>query len=170
MPSPTRETRALPELANALFPVPRSIILRHRVPVHHVPPRFDVIRPAVLVFEIISVLPNIDAEDRRVAVHQGAILVWRRNNFELSVLILDQPRPAAAKTARTSRGKFFFEIIKAAECRFDVISELAFRLATSVRPHDFPEKGMIRVPTTVVAHDCANVFRHRFEIADQIFY
>ncbi len=29
---------------------------------------------------------------------------------------------------------------------------------------------MIRVAAAVVAHDCANVLRHRFQITDQIFH
>src|SRR5438046_6538281 len=90
-----------------LHPNPRSIVLRHCVPVHHVPPGFDVVGPAVLIRKIVGMLPNIDAENRRVAVHQRTVLIWCRNNFELSVLILDQPHPAAAKTACPSRGKFF---------------------------------------------------------------
>src|SRR4029453_3012086 len=93
----------------------QSVILRDRVPVYHVPPGFDVIGTPVLILKIIGVLPNIDAQDRRVAIHQRAILIWSRNDFELSVLILNQPRPAAAKASSTSGSKFLFEIVKAAE-------------------------------------------------------
>src|SRR6266853_3494302 len=94
---------------------PTSVIVRDRVPIHHVPPSLEVIGTTVLVFEIVGVLPHVDAQDRRVAIHQRTILVWRRNNFELSVLILDEPRPAAAEPAHAGGGKFFLEIIKAAE-------------------------------------------------------
>src|SRR5437867_6177108 len=127
-------TAATAELAKR-----QSVILAYRVPVHHVPPGFDVVGTPVLILKIISMLPNIDAENRRVAVHQRAVLVWRRNDFKLSVLILDQPRPAAAKTSRTSGSKFLFEIVEAPECRFDIIGELAFRFAAGIRSHYLPK-------------------------------
>src|SRR5207249_5524450 len=92
-----------------------SVVLRDRVPVHHVPPSLKVIGAAVLILEIIGMLPHVDAEDRRVAIHQRTVLIWRRNNFELSILVFNQPRPAAAKTAHASSSKFLFEFIKAAE-------------------------------------------------------
>src|SRR5436190_14049043 len=123
--------RPLLHYSTTPFPHPnaRSIVLRYRVPVHHVPPGFDIVGAPVLILKIISMLPNIDAEDRRVAVHQRAVLVWRRNDFELSVLILNQPRPATAKTSRTSGSKFLFEIVEVSKRRFDVIGEFAFRFA-----------------------------------------
>src|SRR5206468_1095967 len=83
---------------------PTSVIFRDRVPIHHVPPSLEVIGTTVLVLEIVGMLPHVDAEDRRVAIHQRTILVWRRNNFELSVLILDEPRPAAAEPAHSGGG------------------------------------------------------------------
>src|SRR5947207_1032622 len=42
--------------------------LRHLRPVDHVPPCVDVIGPAVLVFEVVRVLPDVDAEQRRLAL------------------------------------------------------------------------------------------------------
>src|SRR5215470_15536322 len=114
--------RPLLHYSTTPFPHPnaRSVVLPHRIPIYHVPPGFDVIGPAVLIFEIISVLPNIEAQDRRVPVHQRVVLIWSRNDFEFFVLILDQPRPAAAKTSCASGSQFLFEIVEAAECRFDV--------------------------------------------------
>src|SRR4029453_9163938 len=94
----------------------QSVILRDGVPVYHVPPGFDVVRPAVLILKIIGVLPNIDTKDRRVAVHQRAVLVWSRNDFDVSIFILYQPRPATPKTSCASGSKFLFEIVEAAEC------------------------------------------------------
>src|SRR5262249_25061812 len=93
----------------------KSVISRDGIPIHHVPPSLEVIGTTVLVFEIVGMLPHVDAKDRRVAIHQRTILIWRRNNFEFSVLIFDEPRPAAAESAHSSGGKFFLEIIKAAE-------------------------------------------------------
>src|SRR5437899_259180 len=63
------------------FSALRSVIFRHSVPIDYVPPSLDVIGPAVLVIEIVSVLPNIETEDRRVPVHQRAVLVRSGDHF-----------------------------------------------------------------------------------------
>src|ERR1700682_3847462 len=144
------------------------VILRDRVPVHHVPPRFDVIGPPVLVIEIIGMLPNIHAKQRRVAVHKRAVLVRRGNSSQLSTLVLDKPRPAAAEPAGPRCREFFLERVEASEGGFDVATQFTGRLAAGIRAHDFPEEGMIRVSAAVVPHDGTNVFRYRAEIFDQI--
>ena len=105
-------------------------------------------------------LPNIDAKDWLVAIHERAVLIRRGNDFELSTLVLDEPRPAAAETAHPGGCKFLFEVVEAAEGGFDVIGKLAFRLAACVRTHDLPEEGMVGVSTAVISHHSANIFRN----------
>ena len=46
-----------------------SVIFGDLVPVHNVPPCFDVVGATILIVQIIGVFPNIDAEDRRITVH-----------------------------------------------------------------------------------------------------
>src|SRR5204862_928096 len=77
----------------------RSVTFRNRVPVNHVPPGFDIIGPAVLVIEIVSVFPNVAAEDRRVPIHQRAVLIRRRNHFQLAAFVFDNAYPPAADTS-----------------------------------------------------------------------
>src|SRR5260370_37529010 len=67
----------------------RLVFLSYRVPMHHVPPSFDVVGPPILVVEIIGVFPNILSQDRGVAVHQRAILVWCGYNLELPASVFD---------------------------------------------------------------------------------
>src|SRR5437773_5806743 len=93
----------------------RSVILGDGVPVHHIPPSFDVIRPAVLVVEIIGVFPNIKAKHWRVPVHKRTVLIRGRDDLELSVLVLDEPRPTAAKATRPGCREFFLKRIETAE-------------------------------------------------------
>ena len=49
------------------------------VPIHDFPPSSQIVRPTVLVFEVIGVLPNIAAQNRGLATadsrHQGVVLV-----------------------------------------------------------------------------------------------
>src|SRR5579859_918539 len=54
------------------------VALRHRGPADHVPPGAHVVGTLVLVLEIVSVLPDVDAKNRRLAVHDRAVLVGRR--------------------------------------------------------------------------------------------
>src|SRR6266446_2315273 len=146
-----------------------SVILGDRVPVHHVPPGFDIIGPAVLVVEVIRVLPDIHAENRLVAFHEWTVLVGRRDDLELAALVFDQPRPATAEAADASGGEFFLERVETAKRGLDILGQLTFRVAAGFRAQDLPKEGMIGVSAPVVAHDCTDVVRHSLQIADQVF-
>src|SRR5476651_1137867 len=62
--------------------------LRDLRPVHSIPPGLQVIRPAVLVFEIVRVLPYVVAEDGGgLAVHEWVVLVGRARDGELAPLL-----------------------------------------------------------------------------------
>src|SRR5437016_8412147 len=83
-------------------------------PIDHVPPRVDVVRPAILVLQVVGVLPDVDAEDRVLAVHQRTVLVRGALDGEL-VAAADHPRPAAAEPARRGLLHFLFQLVEAAE-------------------------------------------------------
>src|SRR4029453_666979 len=68
-------------------------VLRDLVPVNDVPPRFQVVRAAVLIVEVVRVLPDVDAEDRRLPIHERAVLVGGTQDLELA-LRSDEPGPA----------------------------------------------------------------------------
>src|SRR5260370_32360544 len=70
--------------ANGILAALRSVIFCESVPVYYVPPGFDVIGPAVLGFVVICVLPNIDAENWCVAIHERIVLVRRRDHFQFA--------------------------------------------------------------------------------------
>ncbi len=53
----------------------RSIALGNSVPVDDVKERSDLVGAAVLVVEVVSMLPNIKTQDRRVAGHVRIVLV-----------------------------------------------------------------------------------------------
>src|SRR5205809_1154124 len=146
-----------------------SVTLCDLAPIYHVPPRLDVIRPAVLVIQVIGVLPNVDAEQGRVAIHERTVLIWCRSHFEFAALVLDQPGPTAPETFCPCVREFFLEGLEAAEGRLDVVAELSGRLSARIRSHDFPKEGMVRVPAAIVADYAANVFRDGVEILDQVF-
>src|SRR5215203_1505497 len=67
------------------------------VPVHElVEERRHVLGPAILVVDVISMLPDVDAQDRPHAVHQRILAVRRFQHLELNALYR-QPSPAGAE-------------------------------------------------------------------------
>src|SRR5687767_14242061 len=60
--------------------------LGHEIPVHDVVEGVHVLHAPVLVFEIIGVLPKIDAEQREMPFGEGTVLVGRR--FDHHVLAI----------------------------------------------------------------------------------
>src|SRR5487761_136871 len=52
-------------------------------PVHHAPPGADVFSTAVLIFQIVGVFPNVQPDHRKFALHDRAILIGGRCDFEL---------------------------------------------------------------------------------------
>ena len=126
-------------------------------PVDDVPPCADVIGAAVLVVEIVGVLPDIEAEDGFAeigicteAFHEWVVLVGRAGNFEFAIL-QDQPCPARAETFCGSFTEGFFEIIHRAKGRDDGGAEFIGRSAGFRGGGEgFPEKRMIPMTSTVV--------------------
>jgi hypothetical protein len=141
----------------------REICLGLR-PVHDVPPRFHVVRTAILVVQVIGVLPHIEAQNGRATAtgrfpHQGIILVGGRANGELAVFHA-QPRPAGTEPAGCRRGELFLKSFEAAEILRDRFSKFADWLALGVRLHELPEKAVVPVAAAVVADRAADGFRH----------
>src|SRR5438128_11335362 len=67
------------------------------VPVDDVPPGGQVLRAAVLVLEVVGVLPHVVAHDGIVALGKGVVLVGRAHGGQLAVPGEHQPGPAAAE-------------------------------------------------------------------------
>ena len=57
----------------------------------------DILCPPVLIVQIIGMLPDIEAEERRGAVAKRRVLISGRVNFERAVLQA-QPDPPTAET------------------------------------------------------------------------
>src|SRR5262249_50199161 len=115
-----RAASLLPHIPYSTFDIQRPALLRgealgDRVPVDDVPPRIDVVGALVLVLQVIRVLPDIDAEDRRLALHVGAVLVGARLDGQLAGGIADQPGPAAAEAAQGGFLDLGLEVIEAGE-------------------------------------------------------
>src|SRR3972149_11992947 len=85
------------------------------LPIDHVPPIFNILRPAVLVLEIVGGLPNVNSQKRELSLGDRGILVGSFHNCQLPGRIFDQPRPTAAESSGGDFRKLFFKLLKASE-------------------------------------------------------
>src|SRR5690349_3808261 len=92
-------------------PLPRLLVSPSALgPVHHVPPGAHVVGAAVLVLEVIRVLPDVAAEHGRLAGHEWAVLVGRAFDGERAAAVERQPAPSAAEPARARLGELLLEL------------------------------------------------------------
>src|SRR5699024_12075088 len=63
------------------------------IPVDNIPECFEVFWTFVLILQIVSVLPDINAEDWSFTFRYRVVLVRSRNDFEFTV-VYNQPCPA----------------------------------------------------------------------------
>src|SRR5258708_11570297 len=97
--------------------------------------RLQIIRTAVAVVDVVGVLPNVAAEDRRCAVAQRALAVCGLGDFELATLDL-QPAPAGAELADAGGGEIGLELVEPAEVFVDLLFQPAGQLAAAaIRLH-----------------------------------
>src|SRR5215203_1463408 len=117
------------------------------IPVDHVPPRLYVLRPPVLVLEVVGVLPHVQPYHRRLAFHQRGVLVRGGLDRERAVGGGYQPRPTTPEqgSRRRRRPELLLEALEGAEGGVYGATQLAGGLAASLtaRPHYLPEHGVV---------------------------
>src|ERR1700686_575511 len=72
----------------------RNVALPDSLPVQNVPPRLEIVGAAVLIVEIIGVLPHIAAEQGMLAVHHWTVLVRTGLERQSAVLVDRDKGPA----------------------------------------------------------------------------
>src|SRR5674476_93330 len=62
----------------------------HLGPIHHIPPRLHVIRPTVLILQVVRVLPHVEPENRRrFAIHERIVLIRRAGDREFAPVVVE---------------------------------------------------------------------------------
>jgi len=56
------------------------------VPVHNIPPGLDIVRPLVLVLQIIGVFPDIDAQDGCLPIAYRTVLIGGAQHLQLALI------------------------------------------------------------------------------------
>src|SRR4051794_19426381 len=152
---------------SALATVDLRITLGDALPIDHVPPSLEVFGPPVLVLEVVSVLPDVDPEQWRVAVDQGRVLVRGGRDSEAGAVV-DQPCPAAAELLGRGGADLPLQIPYRLEVGLDRVGKRTRWVAASVGGHELPEKRVVRVAAAVVADGGAQLVRQPVELAEQL--
>jgi len=106
--------------------------LRGLVPVNNVPPSLDVVSAHVLIFQIIRVLPDVQAKNSLAVAREQIRSVLVRCRVDGQFSISDhKPRPARTKAAQPSGRKFLLKTGKRSERRVDRRRKISLGLPAS---------------------------------------
>src|SRR5690606_21320860 len=107
----------------------RFELLARELPVQTVADdRLQEIRPAILVVEIIRMLPDVDGQQALTPVRHRRIGVRGRLDRELAA-VEREPRPAAAELTGRGLHELLLELLHAAERLVDLVGERLARLS-----------------------------------------
>src|SRR5690349_16548649 len=84
------------------------------LPVDDLPECSDVFGTAVLILEIVGMLPDVQPEQRCLADRYRTVLVRRRNDFQ-ALFADDQPCPTTAESRSGCRVESFLKLLQRAE-------------------------------------------------------
>src|SRR6266853_6476157 len=121
------------------------------LPVHQmIDKRLQIVRTAVAIIDVVGVLPDVAAEDRRRAMHQRIFAVGGLGDFELAILDL-QPAPAGAELTDAGGGEIGLELVQAAEILGDLLFQATRQLAAAaIGLHPAPEMDVVIVLAGIV--------------------
>src|SRR5690554_6717141 len=74
----------------------------------------EILRPGIAVVDVVAVLPDVDAEDRRAAVDQRVLAIGCLADLQLAVLD-GQPGPAGTELRGAGGDEVLAELVVAAE-------------------------------------------------------
>ncbi|MNP17156.1 hypothetical protein D3C76_1095800 [compost metagenome] len=115
-------------------------------------------------------LPDVQAEDRRVAVHQRAVLVTTAFDHQGLGRGHAQPGPAAAETGQRSLGKSLLEGVETTQLLLDGLGHGALWQAPALGRHHPPEQRMVGVAAALVNHCVLQLLRQLPNAGDQFFH
>src|SRR5882724_1087055 len=118
-------------------------ILRRKIPVHQIPERGDIIRPAVPVVYIVGVLPDVTGEQRLVRSGQWRGCIRRIRDVHRAVGLLHQPGPSGSEIPDRALRKCFLESGKGSEFSGDRLREGALGFAARARRQTVPVERVV---------------------------
>src|SRR5829696_18882 len=144
-----------------------AVPLRDLAPVDDVPPRVDVVGALVLVLQVVRVLPDVDADQRRLAGRERRVLV-RRADDRQPAAVVDQPGPAGAELVDAGLLDLRLEVVERAEGGVDRLAQGAVGLTAAVGAHRLPEQRVVVVAAAVVADGAALLVGHLAQVGEHL--
>ena len=89
------------------------------LPVNHIPNRTEILRLAVLILQVIRMLPSIDTQQRRELAYDRVLVGICTDQDLTSFVVFDEPGPAAALDTCESGVELCFEGGEIAVAGFD---------------------------------------------------
>src|SRR6516164_1144020 len=107
-----------------------------------VEPGLEVLGASVAVIDVVAVLPDIDAEDWRSAVHQRVFAVGRLLHLELSVFD-DEPGPTRAELGDAGLDEIVAHLVVATDFADELVQFAGQLLAAATLLHPLPKVNVI---------------------------
>jgi len=107
---------------------------------------------AVLVVELMEVLPQVDGEKRHVSMGKRRIAVVGRRDLEHSILAGDPSYLTTTELAGSRVAESLGECRDSNEVFLDGVLQLARRLAAALCAHAVPKEGVVPGLGRVVEH------------------
>ena len=111
--------------------------------------------------------PYVNPQQWMVALSDGRILIRGWFNAQCFVSIHHQPGPPAAKLADSGFGQLLFEGAKTAKMLIDGCGQRTLWFTSIFLEHQ-PEKGVVVVTSSLVAHGGADFFRDLIQMLEQV--
>src|SRR6266567_4544705 len=101
-----------------------------------------VIGAAVLIIEVVRVLPDIDRQEGRLSADERHFGVGGAHDLE-RIPVNDEPGPSAAELLHRGGDEFLLDGVETAEFRLDPVGERTARLAPALGLERTPVEGVI---------------------------
>src|SRR5471032_638257 len=137
-------------------------------PVDDVVKSVDVFRTTVLVEQVIGMLPDVQPQNRRIAIHEWAVLVATALDHQFFLGSYAQPRPTATETGQGSLGEGVLETLETTQLLIDCLGHGTLGQTAAIRRHDRPEQRVVGMTATLVDHRRAQFFRQRLDAGHQL--
>src|SRR5262245_50140398 len=109
-----------------------------------VEPGLEVLRASIAIVDIVAVVPDIAAKDRRSAVHERVLTVRRLHQNELAVLD-GEPSPARTELSLTVFDELAADLVEAAVAVDQLLYGTGQFVAAAALLHPLPEVDVIVV-------------------------
>ena len=147
------------EVGGRLTLYPGLVARSDYLPVNDRPYVLDVVGTAILVAEVVGMLPDVDPHEGAKAMHDGVAPVGFLGDHELAILLGGEPSPTRTEEGRAGCEELGLEGLEASPLSYDRIEELALRGTPSVGSKLREVKVVIEELTCVV-EDCAFALAH----------